>query len=243
MDLQNRFSWSRSRDGLFHDCRRKYFYHYYGSWGGWEGDAQEEIRRLYVLKQLQSRQMWVGKLVHEGVEWVLRALRAGQEVSAEGLVGEIIQRMRREWKASKAREYQDRPKDGGLFEHEYGTAIADSEWRALRDLVMRCLRNFFRLDLLAEIRRIPREQWVLLEEIRAFEFEGTPIFAAPEAFPGAVELKKSQFEEGAPEDFAGGLLASGRMSADTPPSGRAAACGLGAWTAASSWPFWFRPRR
>jgi len=179
-DLQHSFSWSRSRDNLFHECRRKYFYHYYGSWGGWEADADEEIRRLYVLKQLQGRQMWAGKLVHEGVEWALRALRAGQEVSAEGLVGEIVRRMRREWKASKAREYQDRPKEGGLFEHEYGITIADSEWRAFRDLVMRCLRNFFRLDLLAEIRRVPREQWVLLEEIRAFDFEGTSIFAAPD---------------------------------------------------------------
>ena len=179
-DLQNSFSWSRSRDHLFQECRRKYFYHYYGSWGGWEAEAPEEIRRLYVLKQLQARQQWAGKLVHEGAEWALRALRAGQEVSAEGLVGEIVQRMRREWKASRARGYWERPKEGGLFEHEYGVPIPDSEWRVWRDLVTRCLRNFFRLDLLDEIRQVPRERWVLLEEIRAFDFEGTPIYAAPD---------------------------------------------------------------
>ena len=47
-DLANEFSWSRSRDSTFQDCRRKYFYHYYGSWGGWEAGATPEVRRLYV---------------------------------------------------------------------------------------------------------------------------------------------------------------------------------------------------
>ena len=38
-ELTNEFSWSRSRDGTFQDCRRRYFYHYYGAWGGWEAAA------------------------------------------------------------------------------------------------------------------------------------------------------------------------------------------------------------
>ncbi len=90
LDLTNEFSWSRSRDSLFQDCRRKYFYHYYGAWGGWEVGAPAEARTLYVLKQLNSRQQWAGKVVHEGVEWVLRALYAGRELPEadknEGLV-------------------------------------------------------------------------------------------------------------------------------------------------------------
>ena len=65
-DLRNDFSWSRSRDGAFHDCRRKYYYQYYGAWGGWDPAAAPEVRRLYVLKQLQSRQQWVGRAVHDG---------------------------------------------------------------------------------------------------------------------------------------------------------------------------------
>ena len=79
-DLINEFSWSRSRDNLFQECRRKYFYHYYGAWGGWEADAPEEVRTFYVLKQLSSRQQWAGKVVHEGVEWTLRALYEGREL-------------------------------------------------------------------------------------------------------------------------------------------------------------------
>lgn len=179
-DLVNEFSWSRSRDKTFQECRRKYFYHYYGAWGGWEPDALEEVRALYVLKQLSSRQQWAGKLVHEAVELVLRALSAGRELPERWLVEETVTRMRREWKASHKRHYWQSPKPGGLFEHEYRIAVREEDWQALRDHVVRCLRNFYRLDLLQEIRQTPREQWVLIEEIRAFEFEGTAVYAAPD---------------------------------------------------------------
>ena len=48
-DLANVFSWSRSRAGMFEECRRRYYYHYYGAWGGWDSNAPPDIRRLYVL--------------------------------------------------------------------------------------------------------------------------------------------------------------------------------------------------
>ena len=48
VELANEFSWSRSRDATFQDCRRKYFYQYYGAWGGWDPGAPTDVRRLYV---------------------------------------------------------------------------------------------------------------------------------------------------------------------------------------------------
>jgi hypothetical protein len=179
-DLINEFSWSRSRDNLFQECRRKYFYHYYGAWGGWEADAPEDVRTLYVLKQLSSRQQWAGKVVHEGVEWTLRALYEGRELPEAWLVEESVKRMRREWKASSERRYWQTPKAGGLFEHEYQIPVRAEDWQVLRDHVIRCLRNFYRLPLLAEIKKAPRERWVLIEEIRAFDFERTPVYGAPD---------------------------------------------------------------
>jgi hypothetical protein len=58
--------------------------------------------------------------------------------------------------------------------------VSDRTWQALRDHVLRCLRTFQRLPLLREIRETPRERWILLEDIRAFHFEGTPVYAAPD---------------------------------------------------------------
>ena len=42
MDIQNELVWSHSRGRAFHDCRRAYWYTYYGSWGGWDSAAPEE---------------------------------------------------------------------------------------------------------------------------------------------------------------------------------------------------------
>jgi hypothetical protein len=179
-DLVNEFSWSRSRDKTFQECRRKYFYHYYGAWGGWEPDASGEVRALYVLKQLSSRQQWAGKVVHEAVEWALRALYEGRELPEPWLVDETVKRMRRDWKASHDKQHWQNPKGGALFEHEYGIPVKPEDWQVLRDHVIRCLRNFYRLELLEEIRRVPRHQWMMIEEIRAFDFEGTAVYGAPD---------------------------------------------------------------
>ena len=180
-DLANVFSWSRSRAGMFEDCRRRYYYHYYGAWGGWDSNAPPDIRRLYVLKQLTGRQGWAGRTVHSAVELVLRVLHAGEELSEGRLIEDTVRRMRDEWRFSHRGGYRDRPKEAvALFEHEYGVEVPDQAWQILRDHVCRCLRNFHRLPLLADIRSTPRERWILIEDIRAFEFEGTPIYAAPD---------------------------------------------------------------
>ncbi|HXH83903.1 MAG TPA: PD-(D/E)XK nuclease family protein [Candidatus Tectomicrobia bacterium] len=178
--LTNDFSWSRSRDATFQECRRKYFYQYYGSWGGWEPDAAPEVRRLYVLKQLASRQMWAGRVVHDAVEMALHIFREGREVPVEPFVADVIERMRGEWRASRAGRYRDTPKTLGLFEHEYALDLKREVWQALSRNVATCLRNFFRLPLVAAIRATPPEHWSIEHWSKLFEFEGTPMWTAPD---------------------------------------------------------------
>ncbi len=179
-DLVNTFSWSRSRDSTFQECRRRYFYQYYGSWSGWEPDAPEETRRLYVLKQLASRQQWAGRVVHDAVEMVLKAIAEGHELPQEPFIRDIVERMRQDWKSSRAGRYRENPKTPALFEHEYAIGIKPEVWQALSRHVVTCVRNFFRLPLVAEIRRTPLEHWMVEYASKAFEFEGTPIWIAPD---------------------------------------------------------------
>ena len=169
-DLANEFSWSRSRDNTFQECRRKYFYHYYGAWGGWEPMAAAEIRRLYVLKQLASRQMWAGRVVHDAIEMALQVFREGREVPVEAFVADVIERMRGEWRGSRAGRYREQPKTTALFEHEYAIDIKREAWQALSQNVAGCLRNFFRLPLLAAIRKTPPEHWSIEHWSKVFEF-------------------------------------------------------------------------
>ncbi|HEV8309464.1 MAG TPA: PD-(D/E)XK nuclease family protein [Methylomirabilota bacterium] len=180
-ELSNTFSWSRSRGVMFQECRRKYFYHYYGAWGGWEPAASPDARRLYVLKQLTSRRGWAGRVVHEAIEMALKVLHAGRDLPEPWLLEETLRRMRQEWRFSKHAGYRERPKaDVALFEHEYGIEVTARTWQVLRDHVLRCLRIFQRLPLVREIRDTPRERWILIEDVRAFDFEGTPVYAVPD---------------------------------------------------------------
>jgi hypothetical protein len=178
--LVNEFSWSRTRDGVFQECRRRYYFQYYGAWGGWDAEADPVARRLYVLKQLGTRQMWAGKLVHEAVERSLLAFRDGHALSEGSLIEDTVRQMREEWKASREAAYRANPRRPGLFEHEYRVPVRDSEWQALRDHVVRCLRNFHRLPLTAQVKRTPVDRWILIEDIGSFDFEGTRIFLAPD---------------------------------------------------------------
>ena len=179
-EIRNQFSWSRSRDGCFQDCRRKYFYQYYGSWGGWSPDAAAEVRRLYVLKQLASRQMWAGRAVHDAIEMALHAFAEGHEIPVEAFVADVVDRMRAEWRSSHVARYWDDPKTLALFEHEYRVELPREAWQAMSRNVETCLRNFFRLPLTATIRRTSSEHWSIEHWSKVFDFEGTSMWIAPD---------------------------------------------------------------
>ena len=179
-ELANEFSWSRSRDGAFQECRRKYYYHYYGAWGGWEATAAEDVRRLYVLKQLSSRHQWAGRTVHDALEMALQAFRDGRDIPVEPFVRDVIERMRGEWRGSNAGRYRETPKLVALFEHEYGIELKPEAWQALSRNVATCLRNFFKLPLVATIRKTAPEHWSIEHWSKVFEFEGTQIWMAPD---------------------------------------------------------------
>jgi hypothetical protein len=179
-DLVNEFSWSRSRDATFQDCRRKYFYHYYGAWGGWDAGAAADVRRLYVLKQLASRQMWAGRVVHDAIEMALHVYKEGRDVPVEPFIADVVERMRNEWRSSRAGRYRENPKTLALFEHEYTLDLKPEVWQALRSNVVSCLRNFFRLPLLEAVRKTTPEHWSIEHWSKVFDFEGTPVWIAPD---------------------------------------------------------------
>jgi hypothetical protein len=179
-ELSNDFSWSKSRDGVFQECRRKYFYQYYGAWGGWEAGVTEDVRRLYVLKQLASRQMWAGRLVHDAIEMALSAFRDGRSLPVDGFIRDVVDRMRTEWRSSRDGRYRENPKTCALFEHEYELDVRPEAWQALKSNVVTCLKNFFSLPLLAEVRATEAAHWSIEHWSRSFKFEGTPMWIAPD---------------------------------------------------------------
>jgi hypothetical protein len=188
-DLQNEFSWSKSRHEKFADCRRAYFYTYYGSWGGWEAPAGSTIRELYVLKKLSSRWQWGGSVVHTALKGFLSAARAsGTFWPLEKLLERTRAKARSEWASSREKRYwRESSKIVGLVEHEYGEAVADAEWKRLYEQVVDGgLRAFYASETFEEIRSTPRERWLSVDELDAWDFEGTKIWVAVDfAYRGA----------------------------------------------------------
>ncbi|MEO0814629.1 MAG: PD-(D/E)XK nuclease family protein, partial [Myxococcota bacterium] len=172
---------SVSRDKRLKTCLRRYYYQHYASRGGGGAEASEQQRELYVLKWLRNRYMWVGEIVHELVQYALEDFRARAQVDPERLIRRGVQRMRVQYSESLHRRYRERPRLAcGLFEHEYDEPISREEWRDARDRMERCLRNFFTLPLVEEIRATPAYQWLALEDASTFIVDGARILVKPD---------------------------------------------------------------
>mgnify|MGYP000185013524 CR=1 FL=1 len=142
-DFKNEFSWSNSRHNTFKDCKRKYYFQYYGFWNGWDEDAPERVRSIYRLKKLKNRHMWKGTLIHEAIAFLIKSRLEGKRLDKEDFKEAVVKRMRNQYRTSNSGAYKTDPKNNfGLLEHEYGEDIADKTWQLLKESVIRSIVNF-----------------------------------------------------------------------------------------------------
>jgi len=176
--FKNEFSWSVSRDDTFRKCHRMYYFQYYGSWGGWEIDADDRTRMIYILKQLQNRQMWAGKKVHECIENVIMEIQEGiKKIDVSQKMEDTLDLMRKEFLSSKNKKYLTDPKTCALFEHEYDLAVPETEWKSNADNVVKCLKLFFDSKVYKEILKLTENQWLEMEQFSYFYFNDVKIYA------------------------------------------------------------------
>jgi hypothetical protein len=189
--LENRLTWSKSRAEVFSYCLRKYWWNYYGSWGGWSADAPVETRAAYVLKSLHSRWTWVGDMVHRTIERILHqvkdaksadpglALGGNGAIDPAEQIARVTDEMRAQFRESRDGRYRADPKRAfGLVEHEYGVAVPDSEWKDMNVRATAAVGGFLRSALFREIAASDPSTWLPFEELDSFDFEGTLVWAA-----------------------------------------------------------------
>jgi CRISPR/Cas system-associated exonuclease Cas4 (RecB family) len=162
---------------MFLECPRKYYFNYYGSWGGWEVDAPERIRELYVLKQLKNRSVWAGQVVHDCIKRSLDNLSRGIPVLPLPEIQSITRdRMRQDFRNSKGKLYRANPKNTcGLIEHEYDHEVPDEKWKETADHVELCLDNFYRSDVYDGLSRIDRNDFLEIERFSSFDLDGVEV--------------------------------------------------------------------
>lgn len=181
--LSNEFSWSKSQDGLFRECRRRYYYHRYGAWEGWPGGSgNARAQELYILKQLKSGRMWAGEAVHETIAQVLKGIRAGKPLSEEEARQRLSSGMRKQFAESASRRYRSHPKKScGLLEHEYQLKVPDKSWAQLHETAQRCLRNFYQTKAYGTLAGVKPAQWKAIEQLAQFSVDGVLVYAKLDA--------------------------------------------------------------
>lgn len=176
-EFKNKFSWSKSRDNVFKQCKRKYFFNHYGFWNGWNFSEDDRVKRIYYLKQLSTKEIWLGSLIHGTIEFVLRKLRIRENISLGHALSILRKKFNSDFELSKIKEYNGfKSKTHKFFEHEYSIEISEDDRKKLLDKAESCLKTFFNSDIFMQIRKSPIENWITLEDFLSFEFEGTKIY-------------------------------------------------------------------
>ena len=175
--FENEFSWSKSRDAMFRECLRKYYFNYYGSWGGWRMDSPKKTRQLYILKKLITRYMWIGSVVHSCIERSLKNLRHKiKPLPVEKIIEITMDMMRADFASSRRKLYRQNPKTLALFEHEYDIEIDNETWKGIALRTEKCLRNFYNSAVYQNLYDLPREYWLEIEELSSFMLDGIKVF-------------------------------------------------------------------
>jgi hypothetical protein len=175
----NRFGWSVSRERLFDECPRKYYFHYYLSWGGWERSAPLISREAFKLKRLVPLSLWRGQLVHYVVSKILRSMRAkGRVPVKQDVLGYMSERFEAQLEFSRSRRYLTESKKRGdrinidwlaLVDHEYERPIDAVRLDRARDECMAGIEGFYSSPLLPRIEGSDPSEW-MIEDLDHAEF-------------------------------------------------------------------------
>lgn len=200
--ISNDFSWSHSRSRTFRECRRAYWFSYYGHWGGWDRRASERTRLIYALKKITPLAMLVGDIVHKTIFTSASPFFKNGGDVAKSLKNEALLRLREAWRESKSGQWKSSPKKyANLFEHYYGAEVSDAHGLMLRERMYTCLDTFFNSDVWREIQATPAETRLAMEDLDSFEIKGIKVFAKPDlAFNVGSKVKLYDWKTGKPSE-------------------------------------------
>ena len=160
--LVNEFSWSVSRHQLFISCPKAYYYNHYGSWGGWEADADENTRKLYILKNIRPMVTWIGSIIHDLIKDTLTAYSRGESAfpTADELKEKALQAMRSGWRDSVRKH------------------VPREETDAIKERVLECIDNFANSAIVKTIKSVPFLNWKPIDTLDTFAIDDLKVWCA-----------------------------------------------------------------
>ncbi|TCW40523.1 PD-(D/E)XK nuclease superfamily protein [Laceyella sacchari] len=173
------WSWSQSRHHLLTECKRKYYYHYYGSYPGWLAEASDEAKRLYRLKQLRTLNLVFGEVMHRLAHVALqrwereRALPGEEELQhiARMLLNQAVRDSRDpvEWWEMPTRRTM-------LHELYYGGTLPAVLIAELKERLPLCIRHLLQSTSLRERCDSATAETVEAEHLSKWILEETKVY-------------------------------------------------------------------
>ena len=191
MALRNRLGWSISRESMFDTCRRRYYFHYYLSWNGWNARSPAIVREAFKLKRLVSLPLWRGQLVHYIASKVLQSMkRKGRIPDRRDVLRYMGERFEQQLDFSASKHYLTKPKKSGgklnidwlaLFEHEYGKILDAARIEQIRGECVQAVEGLLDSPVLRQAMETDREEWVIEDLDRAefsqhLSFDGVTVY-------------------------------------------------------------------
>jgi hypothetical protein len=177
VDLVSRFSWSFTRQSAFEACKRRYYYQYYGHWGGWDRAAPPEAQLCYRLGKMKSLPMVTGSIVHEQIGALLESIRRGRPFALPELQLGAAKKLALAVGQSQDRRWRNDPKrNTNLYEHYYGGGLPPEAVTAAEAHASGCLERFFSSGVLDVIALSEPRSW-RIEEKAEWQVEGIQVMA------------------------------------------------------------------
>ena len=181
--LLNSCSWSSSRESTFSECKKKYWYTYYGSWDGWpiyyndpRGTKVDPLAEyLYMLKNMQPLVVYVGSVVHKVIETVLRSLSGKSSRALPPLETILKEGTRLFYKGIDESEkllWKKHPKKHThILEHFYQHPLDAAAIKEAEEKVKKCLENWHSSPCVQNIILNQRASWGEIEKAMNFTLE------------------------------------------------------------------------
>ncbi|MHB0856170.1 MAG: PD-(D/E)XK nuclease family protein [Anaerolineae bacterium] len=178
------FSWSHSRAALLAECRRKYYWRYYGPYGGNAPWETADRTLLYTLGRLTYPPALIGSAVHEIARKALTSAREGSPWAAGVYAAAVRSMLAKQLKASA--KVAERPpawmpgKGVTLLDaHYYRMAFDERAAQGMLDSAASYAQRLLEHPVFQDALGHPADL-LSIDRPAHLEIVGTPVYAVPD---------------------------------------------------------------
>ncbi|EYE87847.1 hypothetical protein Q428_11070 [Fervidicella metallireducens AeB] len=175
------WSWSKTRDDVFKDCPRMYYYNYYASHNGWLHDSDEFTKTVYRLKQMKNLYLIFGESLHQIAKNSIAEYIENNKLPDKGvLINTIRNNLNTAYKDSKNKSSWifSPKKQTMLHEMYYYNALPSGRVEEIKGRIESCITNFLNSRSFKEIIHRKNIKIIELDEnLNYMTLEENKIFA------------------------------------------------------------------